>query len=52
MKWEGVKNKKKKKKGEEKAVAYISKQTELNPGSDGMKTGLHRQSSVAEARVL
>lgn len=28
------------------------KQTQLSLGSDGIKTGLHIQSSVAEARVL
>lgn len=40
--------KKKKEKRQKKMQWLISKQTQLSPGSDVIKTGLHIQSSVAE----
>lgn len=42
----------KKKGGGEKMRWLISKQMQLSLGSESIKTGLHIQSSVAEARVL
>lgn len=42
----------KRKKGEKKMQWLFPKQTQLSLGSDGIKTGLHIQSSVAAARVL
>lgn len=42
----------KKEKRKKKKQWLISKQTQLSSGSDGIRTGLHIQSSVAEARVL
>lgn len=44
--------KKRKKEGKKKMQWLISKQMQLSPGSNGIKTGLRIQSSVAEARVL
>lgn len=43
-----AKKKKRKEKRQKKMQWLISKQTQLSPGSDGIKTGLHIQSSVAE----
>ena len=43
---------KKKEKRKKKMQWLISKEMQLSLGSDGIKTGLHIQSSVAEARVL
>lgn len=40
--------KKKKEKRQKKMQWLISKQTQLSPGSNGIKTGLHIQSSVTE----
>lgn len=45
---EAKKREKKKEKRQKKMQWLISKQTQLSPGSDGIKTGLHIQSSVAE----
>lgn len=45
---EKKKKKEKKEKRQKKMQWLISKQTQLSPGSDGIKTGLHIQSSVAE----
>lgn len=42
----------KKEKRKKKMQWLISKEMQLSLGSDGIKTGLHIQSSVAEARVL
>ena len=54
-----VRRKKKKKKkrvggwGRKKKMRWlVSKQMQLSLGSESIKTGLHIQSSVAEARVL
>lgn len=43
-----VREAKEKEKRQKKMQWLISKQTQLSPGSDGIKTGLHIQSSVAE----